>query len=120
MSVDIKLDGNHDLAVKNGQLVLLSGVNLVAQQIKIALKTFLGEWFVDNSLGVPYFDYVLVKQADKVKIENIFRKHILAVRGVNRVLKLNTEIDRKERLLIVSFKVETSEGTVMDKLAVGG
>lgn len=119
MSKDLKLNSNHDLMFKNNRLVLVDGANQKAQQIKIALLTFLGEWFLDTSHGVPYFEQVLLKQVDKVKIENVFRQKIAAVKDVKRVLKLNTQIDRKERLLLVEFEAETDEGLVRDIVAIG-
>lgn len=119
MSKDLKLNSNHDLMFKNNRLVLADGANQKAQQIKVALLTFLGEWFLDTSVGVPYFEQVLLKQVDKVKIENVFRQKIAAVKGVKRVLKLNTQIDRKERLLFVEFEAETAEGLVKDSVAIG-
>lgn len=119
MSKDLKLNSNHDLMFKNNRLVLVDGANQKAQQIKIALLTFLGEWFLDTSHGVPYFEQVLLKQVDKVKIENLFRQKIASVKGVKRVLKLNTQIDRKERSLLVEFEAETNKGLVRDIVAIG-
>lgn len=119
MSRDLKLSSQHDLLFRQNRLVLAGGANQKAQQIKIALLTFLGEWFLDTSHGVPYFEQVLLKQVDKVKIENVFRQKIAAVKGVKRVLKLNTQIDRKERLLLVEFEAETTEGVVSDSVRIG-
>lgn len=116
---DLKLDSQHDLLIRNGQLVLVDGVNQTAQQIKIALLTFLGEWFMDNSVGVPYFDQVLLKSPDKSKIEHIFRQKILAVANVKRVLSLRTLLDRQARLLVVEFEAQTSNGVVKDSVAIG-
>lgn len=119
MSVDLKLSSQHDLLFKNHRLVLVEGANQKAQQIKIALLTFLGEWFLDTSIGVPYFEQVLLKTADKVKVENIFRQKIIAVKGVKRVTKLDTKIDRQARLLFVSFEAETTAGLVADTVKIG-
>lgn len=119
MNVDIKLASNHDLLIKQHRLVLVEGSNQKAQQIKIALLTFLGEWFLDTSIGVPYFEQVLLKQVDKVKIENVFRQKIAAVKGVTRVLKVDTQIDRRNRLLVVNFEAETAAGVVRDTVSIG-
>lgn len=119
MSVDLKLSSQHDLLFKNNRLVLVDGANQKAQQIKIALLTFLGEWFLDTSIGVPYFEQILLKSADKVKVENVFRQKIIAVKGVKRVIKLETKIDRQARLLFVSFEAETIAGLVADTVEIG-
>lgn len=116
--IDLKLSSNHDLFFKNNRLVLVEGVNQKAQQIKIALMTFLGEWFLDTTIGLPYFEQILLKSADKVKIETIFRKKILAVAGVQRVLKLETYIDRQARILTVEFEAETDVGLVSDRAVI--
>lgn len=117
--IDLKLDSQHDLMVKEGKLVLVSGANLVAQRIKITLLTFLGEWFVDTTIGIPYLEQVLVKPADKTKLENIFRKKILSVEGVKKVMSIDTLIDRAERSLSIEFTVETGEGVLRDVVEVG-
>ena len=69
--------------------MLVEGANQTAQQIKIALLTFFGEWFMDTTIGVPYFEQVLIKSPEKAKIENVFRKKILDVANVKRVLAMN-------------------------------
>lgn len=117
--IDLKLDSQHDLLFKDGKLVLVSGANLVAQRIKVTLLTFLGEWFIDTTIGIPYLEQVLVKPADKTKIENIFRKKILSVSGVKKVQSVDTLINRSERVLEVKFVVETSETVVRDSVKIG-
>lgn len=86
---DLKLDDNHDLLIRDGRLVLVEGANQTAQQIKIALLTFFGEWFMDTTIGLPYFEQVLIKSPEKAKIENVFRKKILDVANVKRMLAMN-------------------------------
>ena len=117
--IDLKLDSQHDLLFKDGKLVLVGGANLVAQRIKITLLTFLGEWFMDTTIGVPYLEQVLIKPADKTKLENIFRKKILSVDGVKKILSIDTLINRAERTLQVEFTVETDEAVVRDVVKVG-
>lgn len=59
--LDLALNAKtHDLAF-NGDVMFIDDVERVAQQIKIQLLTFLGEWFLDVTHGVPYLEYVLVK-----------------------------------------------------------
>lgn len=117
--IDLKLDSQHDLLFKDGKLVLVSGANLVAQRIKVTLLTFLGEWFMDTTIGVPYLEKVLVKPADKAKLENIFRKKILSVQDVKKVNNINTSINRIERHLIVEFEAETEKTVVRDSVVIG-
>ena len=116
--MDLKLDGYHDLLIRDGRLVLVEGANQTAQQIKIALLTFFGEWFMDTTIGVPYFEQVLIKSPEKAKIENVFRRKILEVTNVKRVLALKTEFDRQARALMVSFEVQINNGVIRDKVSI--
>ncbi|MEX4399579.1 hypothetical protein MZA86_01045 [Haemophilus influenzae] len=74
--IDLKLSGQHDLMIKDRKLVLVDGVNQKAQQIKVVLLTFLGEWFLDTTIGLPYFDEILTRNPDNARIQSIFRKRL--------------------------------------------
>jgi len=50
--VDAKLDPvTHDVVFVGGDIVVISGPEEIAQAIRIALKFFLGEWFLDRTAG---------------------------------------------------------------------
>lgn len=116
--IDLKLDSRHDLLFKNNKFLLVNGVNQKAQQIKVVLLTFLGEWFLDTTMGLPYFDEILAKNPDSSRIHAIFRKKIMAVVGVIAVEALSLEFQRKERVLNVRFSAKTQEGVVKDEVRV--
>ncbi|MFZ7141547.1 hypothetical protein ACLSY0_00065 [Avibacterium avium] len=116
--IDLKLNSQHDLLIKDNKLVLVNGVNQKAQQIKVVLLTFLGEWFLDTTIGLPYFDEILVKNPDSSRIQAIFRKKIMQVSGVQAVERLELNFNRKERTLGVQFSARTSEGIIQDEVRV--
>lgn len=115
---DLKLNSQHDLLLKENRLVLTDGMNAIAQRIKIVLLTFAGEWFLDISQGLPYFDEILVKNPNSTRIYAIFRRQIARVRGVKRVINLTLSVDRKSRSLIVEFEAESVEGVIKDKISI--
>ena len=116
MTTDLKLSSTHDLLLKDGKLLLTEGASQRAQQIKIALLTFLGEWEFDTSIGIPYLEQILVKTPNKFRVEAILRKKILAVQGVRRITSFGLDIDRTSRSLSVHFSAETDDGKVDDKV----
>lgn len=115
---DLKLDDNHDLLIRDGRLVLVEGANQTAQQIKIALLTFFGEWFMDTSIGLPYLSDVLIKNSAQTKLESIIRFEILKVKNVAKIKSLKLVINRKERILNIQFEVQTSRGSIKDEIGV--
>lgn len=98
MSIDIKLGLDHDLALgKDRDLVLADGPARVAQQIKITLLTFLSEWFLDNTWGVPYLEAVMIKSPSRAQVESIIRAKVRDVPGVTGVPTVQIEIDSRTR-----------------------
>jgi hypothetical protein len=95
-------------------IVAINGADKVAQQIKITLLAFLGEWFLDVTFGVPYLEDILVKTPHMAAIETILRSHITDVPHVLRFESFSMDFDRARRTLGVNFVVITDYGPITD------
>lgn len=118
MSLDLKLNPLHDLSIEDRNLVIVDGAAQVRQQIKISLMTWLGEYFLDDTFGVPYLESILVKSPSRNEIESVLRARINDVPGVDRVIGMTLDIDRQRRTLAVSFTASTPEGLVRDVVTI--
>lgn len=107
---DFALNADGDLDVSMGDFTLTRGVEAIQQAIKIKLQFFQGEWFLDLTAGVPFYQSVLVKNPSPSVLQSIFRKAILEVPGVLAVTSLNIVISRVTRALTVSFTATTDVG----------
>jgi len=92
----------------------INGADKVAQQIKITLLAFLGEWFLDVTFGVPYLEDILVKNPRMNTIEVILRAHINAVPHVIRLENFFMAFDAARRTLEVNFVAQTDYGPITD------
>ncbi|WP_341666897.1 hypothetical protein [Alcaligenes sp. SDU_A2] len=112
MGWDLKLDNKHDLAVGTDQdLMLVGGAQRIRQQITVTLLTFLGEWFLDQSWGMPYFEKIMVKAPSRVEIENLVRAKVRDVPGVKAVPAVDIQIDALARRARITLPdIETDEG----------
>lgn len=112
MSYDLQLDTlTHDLVIAPpGDVQLVDGAARVAQQIKVTLLMFLGEWFLDTSFGVPYLEEILVKNPKFAGINALLRARIIDVPGVTRIRALTMDFNRQGRALTVTFNAETPFG----------
>lgn len=110
--MDLKLDDNNDLVIEDNELVLLDGGDLVAQLLKEKLQTFQGEWFLDTSLGVPYFQDILKKQVDLSGIGNIFKDQILNTPGILGLTNFNLDYTENNRNLSLNFSVRSEDGEI--------
>ncbi|MCK5609852.1 hypothetical protein KAR91_48720 [Candidatus Pacearchaeota archaeon] len=110
---DLLLDTiTHDLVIRDFDLVMLEdGIDRVVQDLKVRLWFFLGEWFLDISKGVPYFDDILVKNPDLNAIEAIFKEVIFNTADVLEILSFDMDYNSSARTLSVEFEVNTTFGT---------
>lgn len=118
--VDIALHANdHDILIKDGDFLLIDNAERVAQQIKVKLLTFLGEWFLDTTWGVPYLEYILVKQPNQELIKQILSEQISSVDDVKSLNALELDYQVKIRALIVNYEVSTEYGLITRKEVLG-
>lgn len=111
MLADIALDTvEHDLTIEGFDLQLVTGVDRVAQQIKIRFLFFLGEWFLNVSLGVPYYRDILVKAPNRAVVEGLLREVIITTPNVVAVQDLTFDYDNVTRKLDVRFRADTDFG----------
>lgn len=108
---DIKLDPDGDIFIEDDDLVLVEGVDAIAQDVEIRLTFFLGEWFLDTRLGVPYFEKILGQKPVRVEVvKSILRKAIMTTPGMKGIADFTVDFDGLTRKLSVSFRGETVEG----------
>jgi hypothetical protein len=103
----------------------LRGPDAVIQRLKIRCRFWRGEWFLDQRLGVPYRESVLIKNPDRVLVSAVFREVFETTPGVDRVPKLNAIIDRPTRhLLIDEAEIVLTDGALVvinrEPFIVGG
>jgi hypothetical protein len=101
-----------DLVVQDNDLVINSGATAIQQDIIQRLSFFAGEWFLDNTQGLPWYQQILVKNPDQSKVDAIFRNAILATPGVVSLSQYSFVPNFAARLLTVSFIAQTTQGTV--------
>lgn len=107
---DLALDLDGDLQLVAGDFVLTTGVSAIVQAVNQALKLFLGEWFLDQTIGVPWIQEILVKGPDLNAIQSIFKSKIEGVQGVLAVTFLNLDFSANTRNLKVSWRATSALG----------
>lgn len=110
MNLSIGADGDIENKKVDGQ-------EEIRQHLMQRLRTFLNEWFLDLSIGLPYFEEVLIKQPNQAGIESIFIEEILQCPGIVRLLDFNLDLD-KDRTLTVSGTAEGYDGLIDFSLGV--
>lgn len=122
MPLTLKLDENDDLDVSGGTLHVIEGPDAIAQDLRTAFRTVLGEWFMGRqTVGTDWLGEVFRHAPNLAAITALLREKALSREGVLGVttLELDTRFISVDRTLHVSFEVETVEGRVAASAALG-
>lgn len=95
-----------DVLVETNDLVIVSGVDAVLQNLKIRLRTFIGEWAFDTSVGVDYYGVLFVKKPSIPSIEAMIKSVILRTEGVLRITEFNFTYDLQLRTTELKINVD--------------
>lgn len=116
--VDLRLSGGDLYVSPGGDVSLLTTLaESVRQRLTIKLQLFLGEWFLNTRLGVPYFRDVLVKNPNFSLIRTLFRGLILSDPDVVAISAMTLDHDAALRHLSVDFEAVIRDGTVVSASA---
>lgn len=110
---DIKIDTEtNELVFENNDIVLCSGVDQLVQNIKIKLNFFLGEWFLDTTKGLPFFEDILVRNPNFPNIDNIIKANILETDGALELIEYTSSYNKITRTYTIHFKINSIFGEV--------
>lgn len=115
--IDLLLDPDSwDIVWNNGPLTkeftTQPLTQTVGQRLKIRLLSFAGDWFMDTTYGVPYFQRLLgVKQTSKAAADLVFQSQILAEQGVKEIVSFESSFVNRQYSLTFRVSVETGEVT---------
>lgn len=110
-----KLDENGDIVTRGSQWKY--DKEAIAQNISTRLKLFLGEYFRDNTDGVPWFtkedgsEGILGKGYSLAQVEAILRNRIMRTDGVLKLLSFKIDFDETTRKISIRSFVLTTYGT---------
>lgn len=116
---DIKLDANGDIDISQQDLQLVGDLEAVEQSVKIRLQFFRGEWFSDESIGLPYFESVLIKNPNANLLSAVFRSEILGTVGIDSLASLTLSQNSATRKLAVNFVASTDFGELARTVETG-
>ncbi len=109
---DFLQDASGDLAVVNGDFARAGGDTVEANQaavrqaIGIRVKFFLGEYFIDESIGVDWLGQILIKNPDHIVVVELIRQAIATTPDVVEVVAADL-VDDGDRRWHIDYTVRT-------------
>lgn len=117
---DIQLNNAHDIDIVNNDLALVSGLKATTQSIRQRFWLFQGEWFLDETAGVPYLQQIFVKGVRLAIVRNILLRVLASTVGVASVRRF-TVTPESNRGVFVSFEAQGvgKDDILVTELSVG-
>jgi len=105
--------GDLDLSANNLTVVTDPGIE-TAQKLRNLFLSVQGEWFLDTSLGIPYFQYIWgVKNPNLGVVGQIFKRTIQAAPYVANISSFTLNLDAKRQLHFY-FSAVLTNGQVVE------
>ena len=106
-------DSSWDLSTDAIDLLLVDQADAICQHLAQRLKAFMGEWFLDLRVGIPYLQQVMVKSPDPVVLDTVFKTEIIKTPGIVELLEFDLRIDAGTRVLQLAFKALDDTGAII-------
>lgn len=101
--MDIALNSQGDLDLTGNELHLLSGTDAIEQHWRIRLKSFAGDWLLDQRNGIPYYEQVLVKNPNMAVLRAIFHEASLGTPGIAEITLFTMDLS-SDRVLSITIE----------------
>lgn len=113
---------NGDLKVTDNSLSLVTAADAIRQHLQVRFGLFLGEWFLNEELGVPWFRDVLVKKPSFVVVQETLKGVILDTPGVLEIERFEFDYAAASRVATLSFTCLSTEGFIdfTQEVEIGG
>lgn len=112
-----RLNSDGDMTFGNGHKdFLVDSPEAVAQAVITRLKLWLGEWFIDESEGMPWLQSVIGYGTNDTA-EPAVRRHILQTQGVLTIESFSFEKNSETREIKIDATVNTIYGSATIEVA---
>jgi hypothetical protein len=111
---------SHDLVMSEYDLLLVSDLDQITQNIKIRLLFLYSEWFLNINKGVPYIEQIGVKNPNIALIDSLLKATIAETTGVTQIISYSSSYSATLRTFDINFIVETEFGeSIIQNITLG-
>lgn len=108
--VDIAINpSTNDISYENGLIKYVNKAEETAQRIRTCLRRIMGEWFLDETAGLPYFGGSMLGGKDLEYVKLIIRQEIAKRTGVKTINEINAIMDITTRKVSVYVSITIDE-----------
>jgi len=110
--ISAAVNRNNDMFLLNGQIGRATAGDQTVQFVRQRLLTYLEEWFLDETAGLPYLQSIFVKPANLPLTESLIKNEILNTAEAQELISFDFTFNRTTRIVSISFEALTEFGVV--------
>jgi phage baseplate assembly protein W len=103
---------NGDFVIENGELVMVSGAQELAQSCELVLGTNKGEWFLNPGLGIE-FPKIQGKHVSAEAVQEQIRGGLRQETRIKTVDSISVQLDTTNRQMTASFTATAIDDTTV-------
>lgn len=108
--VDIGINpATNDIAFEDGLVKFVNKAEETVQRIRTCLRRIQGEWFLDETAGLPYFGGSMLGGKDLEYVKLIIRQEIAKRTGVKTINDINVLVDVATKHVSVYVSITIDE-----------
>jgi hypothetical protein len=112
MMNSLRLNDQYDLVIQTNEFVPISGREAITQHLAVRFGIFFAEFRYDTSVGVPYYQDILVKNPSFVVVQERLRQTILLTPGIIDLIDFFFDLVESERSASLRFRAQSTEGII--------
>lgn len=118
--LNLKLNPDGDLDLTGGSMTFIDGDESIAQKVETVLQTGLGEYFLNENIGIDYIGTVFQKGTPLNLINQILSTAILGVEGVVAAKIEARTFESATRTLSLFYECKTvNSSSISNEISVG-
>jgi len=117
---DLKLEiDSHDLFFNTkGDIVFIENDEYIQQKLKIKLRFFFKEWFLDSTKGVDFYDTIFKKGTSLSTIDTLIKATIAEVEEVIEILSYSSNFVNRKFSVVFNIKTIYGQTTLNEEFNI--
>ena len=95
----------------NKQLTILTDLDALKCKVEQRLRFFLGEWFLNTSDGIPYFQQIFEKPVNDGLIISLINNDLIQETDITSIDDVSIDFDRMNRNFTYTATIVSTYGT---------
>lgn len=119
MAVDLAWEDDVYLT-DEGDIAIVSEGDQVVSHVQSRLYTYLGEWYFNTAIGIPWISEMFTPETTYEQKAAILKQVIQRTPEVRRIIEFNYGVDPTNRIAEVEYRAETDYSqSIEDDVVIG-